>query len=283
MKKKILFVGVIFLLITISVFSQSKKEWEKTQSLNSIAGYEDFIRKYPGSKYTAKVIIKLDSIDWAIADSVKQTTSYYNYLGKHSSGKYSDVAKQKIDSLDWLKAVSINSPESYFNYSNEHNNGKYVGQVSSKLDILFKNSFPISEPRVQKNKNELIFLSKPFTLRDLYNLSTSTEVPTGGVISKSALNSDSKFYTYIEATIGSKIEAISIKKGIVPFGVSWDGILSFFKNEYRGEYEPKRLFTLYKPLLSEPNEIYFEKIVFWATNETVRNTYYYYKGYWYQF
>jgi len=50
--KKILFIGVIFLLYSISIFSQSKKKWEKTQSLNSISVYQDFINKYPVGKYT---------------------------------------------------------------------------------------------------------------------------------------------------------------------------------------------------------------------------------------
>ncbi len=50
--KKILFIGVICLFCSISVFSQSKKKWEKTQSLNSISAYQDFINKYPDGQYT---------------------------------------------------------------------------------------------------------------------------------------------------------------------------------------------------------------------------------------
>ena len=50
--KKIFFIGVICLLYSISVFSQSKKKWEQTQSLNSISVYQDFINKYPDGKYT---------------------------------------------------------------------------------------------------------------------------------------------------------------------------------------------------------------------------------------
>jgi hypothetical protein len=50
--KKILFIWTICLICSISVFSQSKKKWEQTQSLNSIVAYQDFIAKYPDGKYT---------------------------------------------------------------------------------------------------------------------------------------------------------------------------------------------------------------------------------------
>ncbi len=68
--KKILFIGVICLHSTISVFSQSKKTWEKTRySDNTAAGYTDFLTKYPKGKYTELAkerlayIMKEDSIN----------------------------------------------------------------------------------------------------------------------------------------------------------------------------------------------------------------------------
>jgi len=50
--KNILFVLSICLCCSFSVFSQSKKTWEKTLTLNTISGYENFIKEYPEGKYT---------------------------------------------------------------------------------------------------------------------------------------------------------------------------------------------------------------------------------------
>jgi hypothetical protein len=50
--KKEFILGITCLLLTLSVFSQSKKEWEKVQSLNSWNVYEQFIHNYPNGKYT---------------------------------------------------------------------------------------------------------------------------------------------------------------------------------------------------------------------------------------
>jgi len=50
--KKLIVLGVICLLCTISVYSQSKKEWERVQSSNSWNVYQQFINNYPNGKYT---------------------------------------------------------------------------------------------------------------------------------------------------------------------------------------------------------------------------------------
>lgn len=50
--KKILILGVIYLLFSISTFGQSKKEWERVQTLDASNVYEQFISNYPNGKYT---------------------------------------------------------------------------------------------------------------------------------------------------------------------------------------------------------------------------------------
>lgn len=48
--------GAICLVCFNPVFSQSKKAWEKTQTLNSISAYQEFLNKYPDGKYTELAI-----------------------------------------------------------------------------------------------------------------------------------------------------------------------------------------------------------------------------------
>lgn len=50
--KKLFILGVICLLCTISAVSQSKKEWERVQTLNKSNVYQQFINNYPNGKYT---------------------------------------------------------------------------------------------------------------------------------------------------------------------------------------------------------------------------------------
>jgi hypothetical protein len=50
--KKLFIFGVLCLLLSISAISQSKKEWEKVQTINSWNVYQQFILNYPDGKYT---------------------------------------------------------------------------------------------------------------------------------------------------------------------------------------------------------------------------------------
>ena len=50
--KNLFILAIICLLCTISAMSQSKKEWEKVQSLNSWNVYQQFLLNYPNGKYT---------------------------------------------------------------------------------------------------------------------------------------------------------------------------------------------------------------------------------------
>ena len=50
--KKLIILGTLCLLFTISAVSQSRKEWEKVQSFNSWNVYQQFILNYPNGKYT---------------------------------------------------------------------------------------------------------------------------------------------------------------------------------------------------------------------------------------
>lgn len=57
--KKLFILGIICIICTISVFSQSKKEWERVQTSNSWNVYKQFIQNYPNGKYTEQAKQKI--------------------------------------------------------------------------------------------------------------------------------------------------------------------------------------------------------------------------------
>jgi Skp family chaperone for outer membrane proteins len=64
MKKKI-YLLFLLLLLTISLYPQSKKKWENTKALNTIEGYQEFIQKYPNGEFTTiakQELVKLQEI-----------------------------------------------------------------------------------------------------------------------------------------------------------------------------------------------------------------------------
>jgi hypothetical protein len=141
----------------------------------------------------------------------------------------------------------------------------------------------VSEVEMKKIQTDLMFMSNPFTLKELYSFTTSTMIPKGGTVGAAKIDSITNLYTYYQATIGEKIEVISINSGQISIGISWCGdIMCFFEREEGISYNPKRLFTLYKPSGNEPTGVYFEKIIIWDTYKTPKYTFALKDGKWYK-
>jgi hypothetical protein len=109
--KKILFIGAMCLICSIAVFSQSKRTWEQTQSLNSISAYQDFISKYPDGKYTVIAKQKLEELqeqeDWKNAENKEGTiNAYRNFITKYPNSVHISNAKEKLQILE--KELSFN-------------------------------------------------------------------------------------------------------------------------------------------------------------------------------
>ena len=132
-------------------------------------------------------------------------------------------------------------------------------------------------------------MSNPFTLKELYDFSTSgfdtTYIKTGGNQTNKSIaqNSNSNLRTGIYATYKAKVEVISLSSdgNFIEFGLGGSDVEKF-DAEYIKEFGIKRLFTLYKPINNEPTGIYFEKVVIWDNYQTIKSTYVLKDGKWYR-
>jgi hypothetical protein len=61
--KKLFILGVLCLLCSISAISQSKKEWERVQAINTWNVYQQFINNYPDGKYTEDAKLRLAQLE----------------------------------------------------------------------------------------------------------------------------------------------------------------------------------------------------------------------------
>jgi tetratricopeptide (TPR) repeat protein len=154
--KKVLFILVICLVSSISVFSQSKKKWEKAQSENSITYYRYFIARYPDGKYTELAKQELDQLEFLNAKQQNTVKAYEDYLKRCPDGKNSELAKQNIEQLEFLNAQQLNTIKSYEDFLKIHPDGKNSELAKLSLDQL---SFKESEILNSENAYES-YLSK---------------------------------------------------------------------------------------------------------------------------
>lgn len=241
--KKILFISTICLICSISVFSQSKKKWEQTQSLNSITAYEDFITQYP-------------------------------------DGKYTELAKKELDILkqqEALKAQEAKEKEEF----EAQKISKSKAESAIILANNFNANNLVSPTELEKLKQMLLTQADPYTFKDLYDLVTSKEVPDGGNIGKSGWNTAKTTGINIDGTTGEKVDVISTSKNVFNIELQLYGLIRVFSGQYFNEYNPKCLFTLLKPSYIETSGIHFERIIIWDSFTTVKKAYLYKDGNWY--
>jgi hypothetical protein len=243
--KKILFIGVICLLCSIAAFSQSKKKWEQTQALNSISAYQDFINQYPDSKYTVLAKQQLEQL-------------------KEQEKKRTAIEAQQVASEKALKAQKIAAEEA-------------ESSTDFPNSIFDKNI--LSDAEMENIKKQLVLMSNPFTLKDLYDFATSDK--RGDEACGGDWNTISKLCTFKYAKIGRKVEIVSTTKCLLNSDMVYQGFMTIFNTGYASEYNPKRLFTLYKPTKNNSAGINFEKIIIWETYSTPKNTYILKDGKWY--
>lgn len=111
--KKILIIGAICLVCFNPVFSQSKKAWEKAQSLNSISAYQDYLSKYPDGKFTELAIQQITRLQEEEVKK-KEEESRRKMINDSTISKVDRMYYQngQTYSLVELKPILTNNPAS---------------------------------------------------------------------------------------------------------------------------------------------------------------------------
>jgi ankyrin repeat protein len=85
--------------------------FDTAKRANTARAYEDFLRKYPQSEFTAEAQRKIDDIDFQGADN--SIDGLNAYLLKHTSGVHIDDAKTRIDTLKYKEVEKIDTEKAY--------------------------------------------------------------------------------------------------------------------------------------------------------------------------
>jgi outer membrane protein assembly factor BamD (BamD/ComL family) len=145
--KKILYVGVICILCSISALSQSKKKWEQTQTLNSISAYEDFIVKYPKGKFIEEAKLKLAKLELLAAKKQNTIAAFEDFIKMTSNEQLKAEANSQIDRIrteetSFTKAKGSNTIAEISSFISKYPNSVYNKEANQILEKLyFEQSF----------------------------------------------------------------------------------------------------------------------------------------------
>lgn len=139
--KKILFIGVLFFLCSISVFSQSKMIWKKTQSLNSISAYENFLMKYPNGEYKELARQKLYKLRQEELLRKERKERFIELFQQNINNIRIGITLNQVDSILKLTEGGYNHPFRWESSTNTWGAGSYCEEylIEDYLYLKFEN------------------------------------------------------------------------------------------------------------------------------------------------
>jgi hypothetical protein len=176
MNLKISVILTFLILVLVNPLSAQKGKWKKTQKINTIETYQDFIKTFPqsefykearsklfeleytkaintntiesleyyvnnyaDSKFYNEVFDKLIGLEWNLASKENTHQSLNSFIEKYPNSKLKEDAFEKIEELDYQLALDRNNLEAYNSFLQVYPNSKFFTQINHKVDsIIFE-------------------------------------------------------------------------------------------------------------------------------------------------
>jgi outer membrane protein assembly factor BamD (BamD/ComL family) len=133
MKRKIFVLGMVILLLVCCV--TEKSSWEKAKKDNTMAAYENYMKKYPKSSFEREAIRRLAFLRAAEKNTIK---AYDKFLKLHSKSKdLADEARARIEKFHFEEAIKQGSVSSYEKFLKRHPHGNFSGKINQELEELY--------------------------------------------------------------------------------------------------------------------------------------------------
>ena len=130
--KKLILVSVI---ISLSMVCYPQKgKWKKAQDINTIESYQEFINKYPDSKYLSAAKIQFTKLEFEKSEGINTLNEYKSFLEKYPESNYTEEVNHLIESLIWDNTITANTIESYESYIEQYPEGSYMSEAKSSIE-----------------------------------------------------------------------------------------------------------------------------------------------------
>lgn len=117
------------------------RAYELLQDCSNPDFYEDFIVRFPKSKYIEEVRQRYKEVaaqqnEWLKLISNGSKDELLLFVRQHPTSPYVKVAQGRIDSLDWAEAQTLNTLEAVTHYIASHPNGYYIDHAETLRQTL---------------------------------------------------------------------------------------------------------------------------------------------------
>ena len=119
-------------------------QYESARSINSITSYENYLNKYPNSKYSSAARKELEILyeesDWNNIKSSNSVSKFQDFISQYPESKYKPQAEKSISTLEelqvWNKTKDLNTIYGYENYLSIYPNSKNAFDAKNMITTL---------------------------------------------------------------------------------------------------------------------------------------------------
>lgn len=148
---RICLVGIFSAGLLLAGCSSQNSDWQHAQQKNTIAAYQQFIKKYPDSKHVADAKQQIAHInqqreiqqaraDWQRTRKLDSAPAYRQFLQNHPNSQYADQAHQRINDIQrmnqWAYARSSNNVQALQEFISQYPNSPQAAQAHQELEKL---------------------------------------------------------------------------------------------------------------------------------------------------
>jgi len=136
----------LFLLATATLWacSSAQEDWNKANSANTVAAYQQYLSKHPTGDHSGEASDKIrtlqDDAAWSQAKQADTADAYRDYVQKQPTGAHVKEAQDAITGLqraaDLKSAESAGTAAALQDFLNKYSTGPEVDEAKAKLAAL---------------------------------------------------------------------------------------------------------------------------------------------------
>jgi hypothetical protein len=136
MKNRISKNSIWLLIMGLIIGGCAAMRWQEATSKNTIAGYEEFLRREPNSSQAREAKEKIESLYFQRANKTNTLAAYIEFLKRYPNSQYSSEAKTRIENLYWQNAMSQNTIPAYEDFIQKYPHSRFVVEAKSRVEFL---------------------------------------------------------------------------------------------------------------------------------------------------
>jgi len=139
MKRKVL-LPTIAIVLLLSACASRKSLYQKATEINTIASYEEFLKKYSTGEYSSQVRDTLMTMKYDQAIRKNSAKEYHNFLTQFPDCRYSESVRNKMEDLIWksvIKDSSIEACNKYVSWCPDGERIETVQEIQNQLETIY--------------------------------------------------------------------------------------------------------------------------------------------------